>query len=261
MRTQNALCTGALALAMLAGAGTALATPLTGQFNWNRQGGYFAGGGGEFTIYNYTGISNQAYYQGGTDSASAKNIGALDQSFQTFCLEEYEYAASPSYFAVSSAASLGGAGGSPDPISKGTAYLYSQFAKGTLSVPLIGTLGDYFSAAAPSRDAEAGALQNAIWALEQEIAAPAPGSNAYYEAALVNGGTANAPAGYLGVYVLNNFNSIAARDAFLLHGANDATAMAGRAQDFLWYVPDNGTTLAMLGAGLVGLGLIRRRLV
>ena len=258
MRTQNALCTGAFALAILAGGGTALATPLgtTGQFNWDRQTGYFAGGGGEFTIYNYTGISNKDYYLGGTDPESTRNIGALEQSFQTFSLEEFEYAASPSYFVVNSGAVLGGAGGSPDPISKGTAYLYSQFAKGTLSVPLIGTLGNYFAAGAPGRDAEAGALQNAIWSLEGEIAALGAGSNAYYDAAIANGGTADAPAGYLGVYVLNNFTTAAARDAFVASGT-----VSHQAQDFLWYVPDNGTTLAMLGAGLVGLGLIRRRLV
>jgi len=229
MNTQQALRTGSLVLAILASGGTAaLATPLgtTGQFNWDRQAGYFTGGGGEFTIYNYTGISNTDYFQGGTDSVSTKNIGTLDPSFQTFCLEEFEYASSPSYFVVNSGAVLGGVGGSPDPISKGTAYLYSQFAEGTLNVPLIGGYGDYFSAAAPARSDEAGALQNAIWSLEGEIGALAAGTNPYYDAALLNGGTADAPAGYLGVYVLNNFTTAAARDAFVASGTTSASTRA-----------------------------------
>ena len=55
----------------------------------------------------------------------------------------------------------GGAVNGADPISIGTAYLYSEFAKGTLQ--------DYaFAGTEAEREASAALLQNAIWYLEKE---------------------------------------------------------------------------------------------
>lgn len=223
---------------------------MTGSAQYTRIPGYYpvigAYGGGEITLYNYTSIDNDSY------SASSKDIGNVDPSLQTFCLEHSEAAVTPMYFVVGSAAQQGGTATS-DPLSKGASWLYSQFARGTLSVPLSGGLGDYFSAAAPVRGDEALALQNAIWALEDDIAAPV--GNPYYDAALLNGGKADADPGENGVYVLNNFRSAAARDAFVASGA-----LRDKAQDFLWFrVPDTGATLVLLGAGMLGLGFFRRR--
>ena len=235
-----------MALAVLASATLTASATTIGSFNWTRQTGYYAGSGGEFTAYNLTGIDNSAY------GTPAKNIGNPDPSFQTFCLELKENAANPSYFVVGSAATRGGTVASSDPISEGTAWLYSQFAKGVLNVTLDGAgNGNYFGGTRPS---EAAALQTAIWALEGETGAPS--DNAYYTAALANGGTASASAGYLGVYVLINFTSAAARDAFVSSGTFDPAA---KAQDFLW-MPDNGTTMLLLGAGIFAVGLARRRL-
>lgn len=210
----------------------------TGSFSWTRNANYFSGSGGEFTLYNLVGISNAAY------AASTKNI-SNPQSLETFCLELNENAASPSHFVVGDSATKGGEAVS-DPISKGTAYLYSQFAQGTLT--------GYFSG---TRSVEAGLLQQAIWALEGETAAPGAGTNAYYDLALLNGGTTTAGQGYLGVYVLNNFKTSTARNNFVSSGAfSDST----KAQDFLYYaVPDGGTTLMLLGGVLMGVGALRRR--
>ena len=244
----------ALVLLLVTGlAAPALAGPIgsIGSFNYTRVGGYYTGNGGEFTLYNYgASLTNLNY----SSSQETKNVGNVDPSFQTFCIETGETADSPSYFVVNSGAVLGGAGGTGtfDALSKGSAWLYSQFALGILNV----AGGDYFSAALPARSTEAGRFQTAIWALEGEVAAPAAGANAYYDAALLNGGAADAPAGYLGVYVLNNFDTAAQRNAFVSTGAT-----AGLRQDFLDYVvPDGGATLMLLGGALMGLGALRRKL-
>ena len=54
----------------------------------------------------------------------------------------------------------------------------------------------------------------------------------------------SADAGYLGVYVLNNYSD---------------AARTQKSQDFLYRVPDGGTTLMLLGGTLMGLGVLRRR--
>jgi hypothetical protein len=250
----------AVAIAFVAAAmpaGRAFAGPIgnTGSFNWTRVGGYHTGSGGEFTAYNLNGgISNADY------ASSSRNISNA-QSFQTFCLEAGENAASPSYFVVAGSAARGGTTDSTDPLSKGTAWLYSEFAKGTLTV----ASGNYFSPGAPSRDVEAGRLQNAIWWLEGENSATTDtnyASNPYAAAVVtmfggIAGAKGNATVGYLGVYVLNNFTSAAARDAWATNGTFDSSK---KAQDFVYYsVPDGGTTLMLLGGALVGLGAVRRK--
>ncbi|MCU0691779.1 MAG: VPDSG-CTERM sorting domain-containing protein [Polyangiaceae bacterium] len=223
----------ALVIMLIAGmaATPALAGPIgdTGSFNYTRIGGYYAGNGGEFTAYNLSGLDIDGYTAG-----LSSNI-ANPASFQTFCLETGEYTANPMYFVVASGASAGGVGGT-DPISMGTAWLYSQFALGTLS--------NYFTG---TRSVEAGLLQNAFWYLEGEGGA----QNAYTAAAASQfGGLANAMSsaapGYLDVYVLNNYS--------------DANRTV-KAQDWLYRtVPDGGATLMLLGGALMGLGALRRKL-
>ena len=253
-------------LVILGSAGLAVAGPIgqTGSFTWTRQSGYHTGSGGEFSIANYTGINNNSYVDTGTDMTYTKNIGTTltgQINFETFCLETGEYAASPSYFVVGSAAARGGTVSSTDTISKGTAYLYSEFAKGTLTV----TGGNYFAAGSPTRATEAGLLQQAIWWLEGEgsdISDATYASNPYANAVVsmfgsIAGAKGDATAGYLGVYVLNNFTTATARDAWVQTGTFDSTK---KAQDFLYYsVPDAGTTLVLLGGALVGLGALRRK--
>lgn len=211
---------------------------LTGSINEIRQGGYYTGSGGEFTISGYTGgINNASYFRGVSDNLSTKDVGSYDPSFQTFCIELGENAASPTTYTVNSAAVMGGTTTS-DPLSKGTSWLYSQFAQGILNI----SGGDYFSLGAPARSVEAGLLQNAIWSLEDEQANPVSGTNPYYDAALLHGGEADAAVGENGVYVLNNMKGTT------------------KAQDFLYYsVPDGGTTVMLLGMGIGGLAFVSRR--
>jgi hypothetical protein len=89
----------------------------------NRISNYYSGNGGEFNI---TGTPFTGNYD-------PKAI--VENGFETFCLEKNEYITigGKYYYTVSDSAIRGGVGGpSPDPISIGTAWLYSQFARGTL---------------------------------------------------------------------------------------------------------------------------------
>jgi len=135
-----------------------------GQVDYDRVGGYYTGGGGEFTL---SGpgllLSNAAY------SASTRGIGGNFESFQTFCLERTEFTAQPMDVWVSTQFVGGGTPGSHaweggtgagDDLDPRTAYLYTQFAQGPLS--------SYTYTAGASRSASAGELQEAIWYLEGE---------------------------------------------------------------------------------------------
>ncbi|MBX3744375.1 MAG: hypothetical protein KF833_03630 [Verrucomicrobiae bacterium] len=112
-----------------------------------------ANGGGAFLATVVSGLGNVVSDPGG--------------SFLTFCIERNEYISFPSNPAnrvydvnLANSSSRGGiAGGSPDPISLATAWLYSKFRDGSL----IGVGGFTGNSASHS------ALQNAIWYLEQEL--------------------------------------------------------------------------------------------
>ena len=216
--------------------------------NWYTADGFQSGLGGEFYFQTVSGpVSNAAYH------SLAKNQAGVDDSFQSFCLEWNEWlgGAGVSY-TVNDQAMLGGVsnqhgagsqGG--DPLSLGTTWLYSQFAQGVLA--------NYFTAA--DRKPMAGFLQNAIWALEDEISDPAAGSNPFFDAAAVEFGgyaeaQANAASGQYGVWVLNNTK-----------GQNDSVV---KKQDMIYYagvtpsltgftVPDGGSTAILLGLGLSSL--------
>jgi hypothetical protein len=148
--------------------GLAVADTLTTIGNggtYNGYGPYQTGQGGEFTLQPDTGASwILSNYDGG-----AKNVQGLLGTFQSFCLEENEYIYPNTIHGVtfSDAAVYGGVGGAVngrDPISIGTAFLYSQFAKGALpgyDYDNPGRSGDNNSSVA--------ALQNTIWWLEGEI--------------------------------------------------------------------------------------------
>jgi len=129
------------------------------------QGPYSYSDGGEFTATGDAGLNGvvnwNAYYYGTTPSVSTAVRGT---SFQTFCIEATEeFGPGNSYgVSVSDSALYGHAGAPPGvPVTKGTAWLYSQFAAGALS-------GYDFGNTSGQRQADAGALQQAIWYLQGE---------------------------------------------------------------------------------------------
>jgi len=205
----------------------------------NREPGYYSGNGGEFTLSGGA-PSNMSY------ADSTKNIGSWGPSFQTFCLETDEYVSLPNgtyNYALNSMALRGGTNtDAGDPLSKGAAWLYSQFAKGTLS-------GYGYNS---DRASWAGSLQSAIRGLEDEQGYSV--SSYWLNVLQTQGGfadlaaaKADAGVGEYGVFVLNL-----------------TTAGGGYAQDMLYYKGSGNNvpippTAYLLGAGLVGLVGLRRR--
>lgn len=131
----------------------AIAGSAIGQTVTLSQGAYSFGIGGEFNA---------------TLNAAAFTPAALTNSgsFETFCLERSEnFQSGGTYnYTIDTVALLGGGGafGGMDPLDETTAFLYSAF--------ITGTLGGYdYSNGSGMRSAHAGALQNAIWFMEQEV--------------------------------------------------------------------------------------------
>ena len=169
------------------------------------------------------------YYGGGEFNALVSG-GTI---FQTFCLEMNEGLSfgTPYAFNVGMEAVNGGvAGGSPDPISSQTAYLYTNFFHDTLA--------GYTSAS----DQQI-ALQYAIWYFEEAVdlaAATAAGAEPYITLA-----NANAD-GFYDVQVINPYVAVA--------GAPDIQKQSVL---FVERVPEAGALL-LFGSGLIGLIGYRR---
>ncbi len=220
-----------------------------GSPTYSNYGPWQTGQGGEFTLIVVSGadIDLAAY------SNFTKNQGGTSPSFQTFCIEEneYIYPNATAGYSISNAADNGGvAGGHPDPISIGTAWLYSQFAHGTLA--------NYnYTNSSPSggRYTDAALLQQAFWYLENEITV-LPAVNKFFDAVLTQfhfTGTAaqqlaSARADANGAY------GVAALNIF-----NPTTGQKYQTQLVLVPVPDAGFTLGLLGLGIAGLAIVSRK--
>lgn len=194
-------------------------------------------GGGEFTIKG-TPWANPVHYS---------PLTLVGGGFQSFCVEVTENISDQPFWAeLSTEAKLGGAGGgSPDPLSNGTAWLYKLFAQGQLSGY------DYTPA---GRAASARALQDTIWWLEDEIAAMPENSFSSMVVAQF-GSVANAKANYnpttagFSVRVIN------------LYGLDESgnPDYTRPKQDQLVYLPDGGLTMVLLGIGMLGVAALRRK--
>lgn len=217
---------------------------------------YSYGNGGEFravansdllaATHNLVGYSSKTSgtISSGTDGGSwGYNSGLNGHSyFQTFCVEYNEefYPGTSYSVGISSRAMYGGQPPNGDPISIGTAWLYSQFAKGTLS-------GYNYTYGSATRSPQAGLLQQAIWWLEGENGGVRTGYINTAEDALYGAHgptqdakiTLDAPHGAYGVAVMN-------------------LGAPGAVQDQLVVVPEPTTLIAgallMLPFGLSAFG-------
>ena len=235
-------------LAIILGASLAAAAAAHADQFQIKAGIYVSGAGGNYT----------ADPIGGFESVLANYVNGKSTNgtvFGTFCLEMGEYFKPGFTYDVQlkTRAVNGGTDNhenpdfAGDPISKGTAFLYQKFATGAL--------GAFSGATAAS-------FQDLIWFLEDEKTSLAistwtpawTGMLMQTFGSVENAKTDNAPGGY-GVMVMN-LSLPAGKDDGLngYQGIRD-----GRRQDHLVYVPDGGMTIVLLGIGLVGLAVIRRR--
>jgi hypothetical protein len=232
MKALRTLSAVGLAAGMVATA-SAVPTPDATGIIVVRTSGYYdtSYGGGEFTLKGSP-WANTAHY------ASATLVA---RGFQTFCLERNEFLSGQPFDGWLNTAAVNGGlgGGSPDPISIGTAWLYKQFAEGNLA--------GYDYTPGAGREASARALQEAIWMLEDEM--------------LVN------PLNPYISLVITQFGSLASAKAdytsvgpnYTVRAINLYSADGTKRQDMLVYLPDGGMTLILMGGGLLGLALIRRK--
>lgn len=223
----------------------ALADFSGGTMNATKQVGYYGGDfAGEFTLFPHGAdpyLSNAFY------DVKAKNLGFAN-SFQTFCMEMQEHADSPIDIVVSmtdinegTGAIVGPGshavlGGMPfgDNLDIKTAWLYTEFARGTL-------VGFDYGA---TRAASAQALQYAIWKIEGE--SNKADTNALAQAFLTAANAAVA-GGWNSIGLVRVLNTT-------LHGYPGE-----RRQDFLYLLPAPGAAiLALVGLGIAG-GIRRRR--
>lgn len=213
--------------------------------------------GGEFTANN-SGLSLSNY--GASALLNLNNGEGI--GFETFCVdiaEEFNPAGTYDY-------TLGADIINPDltdsPLTIGAAWLYAEFATGTLNdydYALSGTGGTTFS----SRQAAAGALQSAIWFLQSEGTIDNSPSGSYdasnpFEVAVASqfsGGTiANPDLG--GEVAANGAYGV---DVLVLTNANGGLAQPQLYLDAPANLPDHGTTLVLLGIALIGLVAFQRR--
>ncbi|MCC6883823.1 MAG: hypothetical protein IT576_16820 [Verrucomicrobiales bacterium] len=190
-----------------------------------------------------------ASYGGGEFGADILGSGS-NPDFYTFCLERNEglsFGAAYDYTTSNAAEAGGVAGGNPDPISQGTAFLYSEFSAGSLSGYSYATGNPVDNA---NRALSGRILQNAIWALEQEQAVD--NTNPYIQ---------------LVVATFGSLASAMADNSSYAVGVLNPTKVGGsvtdpffRRQSVLINLPDNGMAVIMLGGSLMLLGAARRRL-
>jgi len=235
IRTLSAL---GLAVGIVA---TASAVPDATGVRLPRVPGYFTFPGGEFTVI---GVDDDI--PNVLSGYAPQNIVTVagQVGFQSFCLEYHEGLSGQPFDAyLNTKAVYGGVGPAGDPISIGTALLYKWFATGTLP--------GYNYTPGLGREASAKELQEAIWWLEDEITLSNPLANTFL-ALLGDPWAAKADydpntAGFT-VRVLNMYV-----------GGSDPNDPNNKRQDILVYLPDGGMTLILMGGGLLGLALIRRK--
>jgi hypothetical protein len=193
--------------------------------------------GGEFTATSST-LSNSSY----AATAKTGSITGLGGSFETFCMaydQEFSYGDVLGY-TLANATSDPGAG-SIQALTKGTAWLYSQFASGNI------VLGS---------GADDTAFQDAIWWFQNSAGAPSVGpqnpGNVYETLAVAQFGLAGvaqaAGASNYGVSII------------VTQYDNSDGSFNRYSQPQLYYrVPDGGATVALLGLGFLGLVGFRKK--
>lgn len=197
-----------------------------------------SGNGGEFKVTSFT---------GGAALPSGPGVLESGSMFQTFCIETNEFLSHGTtyHWQLNTQAVNGGSGGgNPDPLDARTAYLFTKFWNGTL---LDAANNSYLSA---NRVANANALQEAIWHLENETVTTNSQALAWVneagEATTLGADNQITWSGIGQVRVLNLWTN---------------SNFTGNAQDLLVLVPTPTASLAGMSllAGMGVLGYVKRR--
>jgi VPDSG-CTERM motif len=181
------------------------------------------------------------YSDGGEFTATVAGF----PSFQTFCIEiQHEFTLGGTYNYTLGQDTHGAPPSTASPVlNLGTAWLFSQFGAGHIAI---------------GSTTQAGEFQAALWYFQGQgvngngaFSGPGfgdglPGANAYTDEAIT------ALTG-LGLDALDPSNG-----KFFVSIIESSNANGAPAQDWL-YVPDGGTTVVLLGIGLMGLVLVSRR--
>jgi hypothetical protein len=218
-------------------------------------GPYQTGQGGEFTLQVIGSGSPDLNPYLGYYAAGAINqvSGALNQpSFQTFCVEGGENIYANSTYDISLGSSTVFSG---TPLSAGAAFLYYEFAKGTL-------VGYDYATTVAARKADADKLQRAIWWLMGQEAQTYTASNPYMLLAVTTFGSQAAA-----LAANSSLATPISVSVLSLWVPGQVGNPAGKRQDQLiltgdqgYNTPDGGMTIAFLGMAMTGLAALRRRI-